>query len=82
MTDPICQHLEQYSKMDSIVPPARDVSPTVGLIPTRLLLPDGHTMLPSVSVPSETAVRPMAVAIPEPDEDPQGSAFGKYGFVD
>ena len=38
-------------------------------------------MLPSVSVPSEMAVRPIEVAIPEPEEDPQGSAKGKYAEV-
>lgn len=34
-------------------------------------------MLPSVSVPSVTAASPIEAAIPEPDDEPQGSAFGK-----
>lgn len=68
--------------VDSDSPPARDVSPTVGLIPARLLLLVGHVMLPSVSVPSDTVVRPIADAIPDPEDDPHGSALGKYGLVD
>ena len=62
-------------------PPARDVRPTVGLIPTTLLLLDGQVMLPSVSVPSVTATSPMEAATPEPEDDPQGSACGKYALV-
>ena len=39
-------------------------------------------MLPSVSVPNVTAASPILAAIPEPDEEAQGSAFGKYAEVD
>ena len=49
----------------------------MGFIPTRLLILDGQVILPSVSVPRVTAAKPMDAAIPEPEEDPHGSAFGK-----
>jgi len=58
------------------VPPAREVKPRVGLIPTTLLLLEGHVILPSVSEPSVTAANPMEADTPEPAEEPQGSAFG------
>lgn len=38
-------------------------------------------MLPSVSVPKVTAASPIEAAIPEPEDEPHGSAFGKYAFV-
>ena len=60
-------------KIDTL-PPALDTSPAVGLIPARLLLLDGQVMLPSVSVPRETAVKPIDEATPEPEDDPQGPA--------
>ena len=63
------------------LPPAREVSPTVGLIPARLLLLVGQVMLPSVSVPSVTAARPIDAATPDPDDEPHGSALGKYALV-
>ena len=62
-------------------PPARDVNPTVVLMPTKLLLLVGQVMLPSVSVPRVTAAKPMDAAMPEPEDEPHGSAFGKYAFV-
>ena len=57
-------------------PPARDVNPTVGLMPTMLLLLDGEIMLPAVSVPIVTVAKPMDAATPQPDDEPNGSAFG------
>ena len=66
----------------SVSPPALEVKPTVGLMPTSLLLLEGQVILPSVSVPRVTAASPMDAAIPEPEEDPHGSAFGKYALVD
>lgn len=54
----------------------------MGLMPARLLLLVGQVILPSVSVPSETVTSPIADDIPDPEEDPHGSALGKYGFVD
>jgi hypothetical protein len=52
--------------------PARLVRPTVGLRPTTPFALAGQTMLPSVSVPSETAVRFADGAAPEPELEPQG----------
>jgi len=48
------------------------VSPRVGLIPTRALWEEGQTIDPSVSVPSETAARLAAVAVPDPELEPHG----------
>jgi hypothetical protein len=57
-------------------PPARDVKPTVGLIPTTLFLLEGDTIEPSVSEPREAAVRPIAVQMALPELEPDGSAIG------
>jgi hypothetical protein len=56
--------------------PAREVNPTVGLIPTILFMLEGQVMLPSVSVPSVTVANPMDAATPEPVDDPHAEAFG------
>src|SRR5262249_24662817 len=60
--------------------PARLVRPTVGLRPTTPFALPGHTMLPSVSVPSETPVRFADGAAPEPELDPQGLRSSEYGL--
>src|SRR5580692_7508002 len=52
--------------------PARLVRPTVGLMPTTPLALAGQTILPSVSVPKETAVKLADTAAPEPELEPQG----------
>ena len=52
--------------------PARLVSPTVGLMPTTPFALPGHTMLPSVSVPSDTAAKFADAAAPDPELEPQG----------
>jgi hypothetical protein len=52
--------------------PERLVSPRVGLMPTRALCEEGQTIDPSVSVPSETAARLAAVAVPDPELEPHG----------
>src|SRR5437868_6279480 len=52
--------------------PARDTRPTVGLMPTTPLALAGQTMLPSVSVPIETAVKFAEAAAPDPELDPHG----------
>src|ERR1044072_9764996 len=52
--------------------PARLVRPTVGLMPTTPLAFPGHTMLPSVSVPSDTAAKLGLPAAPDPELEPQG----------
>src|SRR6188768_3743242 len=61
--------------------PARLVSPTVGLIPTTPFAFAGHTMLPSVSVPSETAAKFAVAAAPEPELEPQGLRLMPYGLL-
>src|SRR5215831_21375337 len=60
--------------------PPRLVRPTVGLIPTTLLTFPGHTMLPSVSVPIETAAKLAAAAAAEPELDPQALRSSEYGL--
>lgn len=62
-------------------PPARDVSPTVGLMPTMLLWLLGEMIDPSVSDPSDPAASPIAIATPLPELDPDGFPSGTYGFV-
>src|SRR6187455_2418900 len=52
--------------------PARLVRPTVGLTPTTPFALAGHTMLPSVSVPNETAAKLAVAAAPEPELEPHG----------
>ncbi len=52
--------------------PARLTSPTVGLIPTTPQVVAGHTIEPSVSVPTASAVRFAETAAPEPELEPQG----------
>src|SRR5215472_14581543 len=62
------------------ITPARLMRPTVGLIPTRPFAPDGHTIEPSVSVPTPIAARFAAIAAPVPELDPQGLRSRAYGF--
>ena len=52
--------------------PARLTSPTVGLMPTTPFTLAGHTMLPSVSVPMETAVKFADGAAPDAELEPHG----------
>src|SRR6266536_2089027 len=52
--------------------PARLVKPTVGFIPTTPLAFAGHTMLPSVSLPNDTAAKFAEAAAPDPELEPQG----------
>src|SRR6266850_7278666 len=52
--------------------PARLVRPTVGLMPTTPFALAGQTMLPSVSVPNDTAAKFAEAAAPEPELEPQG----------
>lgn len=70
----VCVNLKTRSLT---IPPAREVSPTVGLIPTKLFLLLGLTIEPSVSLPRAAVVSPMDVATPLPDEEPEGSQRGK-----
>src|SRR5207244_12988752 len=52
--------------------PARLHNPSVGLIPTSPLAPDGQTTEPSVSVPTAATARSAAEATPEPELEPHG----------
>jgi hypothetical protein len=52
--------------------PARLVSPTVGFNPTTPLAFEGQTMLPSVSVPSDTVLRFAETAAADPELEPHG----------
>src|SRR5262245_48424780 len=61
-----------------MMPPC-DTSPRVGLRPTIRLLPEGQTIEPSVSVPTEAAHRLAAVPTAEPELDPHGSKLRRYG---
>src|SRR5690348_18187698 len=61
--------------------PARLVSPTVGLMPTTPFAFDGHTMLPSVSVPSVSAAKLAVAAAPDPELEPQGLRLRPYGLL-
>src|SRR6185503_1508842 len=60
--------------------PAREVSPTVGLMPTTPLLDDGLMIEPSVSVPRAAAARLAETATPEPELEPPGLRSSTYGL--
>src|SRR5207247_8056520 len=59
----------------------RLVRPTVGLIPTTPFAFAGHTMLPSVSLPNDTAAKFAEAAAPDPELDPQGLRSMPYGLL-
>src|SRR5262245_21671006 len=61
--------------------PLRLTSPSVGLMPTTLLAPDGHTIEPSVSVPIAATARLAAIAEPEPLLEPHGLRSSTYGLA-
>src|SRR5215470_16328377 len=61
--------------------PARLVRPTVGLMPTTPLALAGQTMLPSVSVPSDTAVKLAETAAADPELEPHGLRLMPYGLL-
>src|SRR3954469_7487563 len=60
--------------------PARDTSPTVGLMPTSAAAAAGDVTDPSVSVPMATAQQLAAVADPEPELEPDGVRSSAYGL--
>src|SRR5207253_2441206 len=62
--------------------PPRLTSPTVGLIPTTPLTFAGQTMLPSVSLPRDTAVKFPAAAAADPELEPQALRSREYGLSD
>src|SRR5207249_9886694 len=61
--------------------PALLTSPTVGLMPTTPFALAGQTILPSVSVPMETAVSFADGAAPEPELEPHGSRSMASGLL-
>src|SRR6185312_10022917 len=60
--------------------PPRLTSPTVGLMPTTPLTFAGQTMLPSVSVPIESAVKFADSAAAEPELEPHALRSSEYGL--
>src|SRR6185436_10413712 len=60
--------------------PDRETRPTVGLMPTSALVPEGHTMEPSVSVPTPMAARFAPTATPVPELEPQGFRSSAYAL--
>src|SRR4051812_45818521 len=60
--------------------PLRLTSPTVGFNPTRPATDEGQMMLPSVSVPTPTAARLAAIAVPVPALEPHGLRSSAYGL--
>src|ERR1700754_783128 len=60
--------------------PVRLTSPTVGLMPAIPHVDAGHTIAPSVSVPSAAAARFAETAAPDPELDPHGLRSSAYGF--
>src|SRR5215470_2695997 len=63
------------------ITPARLTRPRVGLMPTSLLAPAGHTIEPSVSVPMVTVARSAAAAAAEPLLEPHGLRSSTYGLL-
>src|SRR5437588_8018359 len=61
--------------------PDRLTRPSVGLMPTMPFADDGHTIEPSVSVPTATTQRFAETAAPDPELDPQGFRSSAYGFL-
>src|ERR1041384_4076761 len=59
--------------------PVRLIRPSVGLMPTMPLAPDGQTIEPSVSVPIATTARFAEMPAPEPLLEPHGLRSGQYG---
>src|SRR5258707_12151769 len=60
--------------------PLRETRPSVGLIPTSELAPEGQTIEPSVSEPTPTAARLAEIAAPVPELDPQAFRSSADGF--
>src|ERR687884_1209084 len=61
--------------------PLRLTRPRLGLMPTTPFAPDGHTIEPSVSVPTATVARSAAATTAEPELEPQGLRSSTYGLL-
>ena len=57
--------------------PSRLINPTVGLMPTAMLALAGLRIDPDVSVPTATATRFAATAMPDPELDPPVVSTGR-----
>src|SRR6476659_11085160 len=64
-----------------VTTPARLTRPTVGLRATTPFALPGQTMLPSVSLPNETAAKLAEAAAPEPALEPHGLRSSEYGLL-
>src|SRR5689334_4225134 len=62
-----------------MVPPG-ETRPSVRLIPTSELAPEGQTIEPSVSEPAPTAAKFADIAAPVPELDPHALRSRAYGF--
>src|SRR5215204_1930056 len=62
------------------ITPARLTRPTVGLMPTTEFADAGQTIEPSVSVPTATLAKVAAMAVAEPELEPQGVTLSTYGL--
>src|SRR5438552_16371705 len=60
---------------------ARLVRPTVGLQPPTPFAFAGKPMLPSVSLPNDTAAKFAEAAAPDPELDPHGLRSMPYGLL-
>src|SRR5687767_3492379 len=60
--------------------PLREISPSVGLMPTTPFVTAGQIMDPLVSVPTAATARLADTATPDPELDPQGFWSRKYGL--
>jgi hypothetical protein len=60
--------------------PLRLTRPSVGFTPTIPHVAAGHTIEPSVSVPTASAARLAATAAPDPELDPHGVRSSAYGL--
>ena len=60
--------------------PRVGTEPTVGLMPTRPFSELGHTIEPSVSVPTAIGANPAATAAPDPEEEPPALRSSAHGL--
>src|SRR5664280_2576465 len=61
--------------------PRTGTAPTVGLSPTTPFTEAGHTMDPSVSVPTASGTSPAATAAPDPEDDPPALRSRAHGLA-
>src|SRR4051812_37313994 len=69
------------SDQHSVIAPVRGTRPNVGRNPVTPQRIDGATMLPPVSLPTENATSPAAVAEPGPALEPDAPSSISHGFI-